>query len=45
MKEILELIKEAEVEASKGKSKRRRIIRAITPIIKDKEEEGIKESI
>ena len=45
MKEILKLIKEAEVEASKGKSKRRRMTRAITPIIEDKEEEGIKESI
>ena len=45
MKEILELVKEAEVEALKGKSKRRRMMRATTPIIEDKEEEGIEESI
>ena len=44
-KEILELVKEAEVEALKGKSKKRRIIRATTPKIKDKDKEGIKESI
>jgi len=45
MKEILELVKEVEVEASKGKSKRRQMTRATTPIIEDKEEEGIEESI
>jgi len=44
-KEILKLIKEAEAEALKGKSKRRRTTRATTPIIEDKEEEGNKESI
>jgi 50S ribosomal subunit-associated GTPase HflX len=44
-KEILKLVKEAEVEVLKGKSKRRRTIRTTTPIIEDKEEEGIKESI
>jgi hypothetical protein len=44
-KEILELVEEAEVEASKGKSKRRRTTRATTPIIEDEEEEGIEESI
>lgn len=44
-KEILELVEEAEVEVSKGKSKRRRMTRAITPVIEDKEEEGIRESI
>jgi hypothetical protein len=45
MKEILELVEEAEVEASKGKSKRRRTTRATTPVIEDEGEEGIKESI
>ena len=45
IKEILELVKEVEVEASKGKSKRRQTTRAMTPIIEDKEEEGIEESI
>jgi len=44
-KEILELIEEAEVEALRGKSKKRRIARAITPEIEDKGEEDIKESI
>jgi hypothetical protein len=44
-KEILELIEEAEVEASKGKSKKRRITKAITPRIEDEEEEGIEENI
>ena len=44
-KEILELVEEAEVEASKGKSKRRRTVRATTPIIEDEEEESIEESI
>jgi hypothetical protein len=44
-KEILELVEEAEVEASKGKSKRRRTTRATTPVIEDEEEEGIEESI
>jgi hypothetical protein len=44
-KEILELVEEAEVEVSKGKSKKRRIIRAITPKIEEEEEEGIENSI
>ena len=44
-KEILELVEEAEVEASKEKSKRRRTTRATTPVIEDEEEEGIEESI
>jgi hypothetical protein len=44
-KEILELVEEAEVEASKGKSKKRGIMRAITPEIEDEGEEGIEESI
>jgi hypothetical protein len=44
-KEILELVKEAEAEVSKGKSKRRRTMRTTTPIIEDEEEEGIEESI
>jgi hypothetical protein len=44
-KEILELVKEAEAEVSKGKSKKRRIIRAITPEIEDEEEECIDEDI
>jgi hypothetical protein len=34
-----------EVEVSKGKSKKRGIIRAITPKIEDEGEEGIEESI
>jgi 50S ribosomal subunit-associated GTPase HflX len=44
-KEILELVKEVEVEVLKGKSKGRRTTRPTTPIIEDKEEEGIEESI
>lgn len=44
-KEILKLIKEVEAEALKGKSKIRQMTRAITPEIKDKEEEDIEESI
>jgi hypothetical protein len=44
-KEILELVEEAEVEVSKGKSKKRGITRAITPKIEDEGEEGIEESI
>ena len=44
-KEILELVEEAEVEASRGKSKKRRIARAITPEIEDEGEEDIEESI
>jgi hypothetical protein len=43
-KEILELVGEAEAEASKGKSEKRRTIRAITPEIEDEEEEGIENS-
>jgi hypothetical protein len=37
---ILELVEEARVEASKGKSKKRRIIRASTPEIEYEEEES-----
>ena len=44
-KEILELVEEAEAEVSKGKSRKRRTIRAITPEIEDEEEEDIEESI
>ena len=44
-KEILELVEEAEAEASKGKLKKRRTTRATTPEIEDEEEEGIEESI
>ena len=44
-KEILELVEEAEAEASKGKLEKRRTMRAITPEIEDEEEEGIEESI
>jgi hypothetical protein len=44
-KEILELVEEAEVEASKGKSKKRGTTRAITPEIEDEEEEDIEEDI
>ena len=44
-KEILELVEEAEVEASKRKSKKRRTTRATTPEIEDEGEEGIEESI
>jgi hypothetical protein len=44
-KEILDLVEEAEVEASKGKSKKRRTTRAMTPRIGDEEEEGIENSI
>ncbi|KAM0703124.1 hypothetical protein Q7P35_009062 [Cladosporium inversicolor] len=44
-KEILELVEEAEVEASKGRLKKRRTTRAITPEFGDEEEEGIEESI
>jgi hypothetical protein len=44
-KEILELVEEAEAEALKGKSKKRRITRAITPEIEDEEEEYIDEDI
>ena len=44
-KEILELVEEAEVEASKGKLKKRRTTRDTTPEIEDEGEEGIEESI
>jgi hypothetical protein len=40
-KEILELVEEAEVEASKGKSKKRRTTKATTLEIGDEEEEDI----
>jgi hypothetical protein len=42
-KEILELVEEAEVEASKRKTKKRQTTKAITPGIKEEEEEHIKE--
>jgi hypothetical protein len=44
-KEILELVEEAEAEASKRKSKKKRIMRATTPEIEDEEEEDIEKSI
>ena len=44
-KEILEVVKKAEVEVSKGKSRKRRTTKVITPEIEEEEEEGIKESI
>jgi hypothetical protein len=43
--EILELIKKAEVEASKGKAKKRRTMKATTPEIEEEEEEDIEEDI
>ena len=45
IKEILELFEEAEVEASKGKSKKGRIAKPITLEIEDEQEEGIEENI
>jgi hypothetical protein len=44
-KEILELVEEAEAEALKGKSKKRRTTRATTPELEDKDEEDIENSI
>jgi hypothetical protein len=44
-KEILELVEKAEVEVSKGKAKKRRIIRATTPENEDEEDEDIEHSI
>jgi hypothetical protein len=44
-KEILEPIKEVEVEVSKGKSKKRQTRRAMTPEIEDEGEVDIKNSI
>jgi hypothetical protein len=44
-KEILELVEKAEAEASKGKAKKRRTIRATTPANKDEEDEDIENSI
>jgi hypothetical protein len=43
--EILEIVEKAEAEVSKGKAKKRRTTRAMTPEIGDEEEEGIEESI
>jgi hypothetical protein len=40
-REILELVEEAEAEASRGKSKKRRATRAITLEIEDDGKEGI----
>ena len=45
IKEILKLIKEVEAKILKRKLKKRQIIRALTPKIENKEEEGIKKSI
>jgi hypothetical protein len=45
IKEILELIEEAEAEVSKGKFRKKRLTRVTTPKIEDEEEEGIKEDI
>jgi hypothetical protein len=45
IKEVLELIKEVEVEVLKGKSKKRRITKAIIPKIEEKEKEDIKDDI
>lgn len=44
-KELLELIKEVEIEVSKRKSEKKRIIRATTSKVKSKIEEDIEESI
>jgi hypothetical protein len=44
-KEILELVEKAEVEASKGKTKKKRTTRATTPEIESEEEEDIENSI
>jgi hypothetical protein len=41
---MLEVVEKAEAEALKGKAKKRRIIRAITPEIEDEEEEDIEEN-
>jgi hypothetical protein len=41
-KEILELVEEVENEVSKRKTKKRRIIKAITPKIEEEEDEHIK---
>lgn len=43
--EILDLVEKAEVEASKGKSKRKPTRKAITPEIEDEEEEAIELTI
>jgi hypothetical protein len=40
-KEILELVEEAEIEASKRKSKKKRIVESTTPGIEEEEEEDI----
>jgi hypothetical protein len=45
MKKILELVKKAEVEASKGTSDKRQTTRTTTPNIEDQEEENIENSI
>lgn len=43
IQEILELVKEAEVEASKRKTKKRRTTKAIIPEIEEDEEEDVEE--
>jgi cell division FtsZ-interacting protein ZapD len=45
IKEILEVVEKAEVEALKEESKKRRTTKVITPEIEEEEEEGIEESI
>jgi hypothetical protein len=42
--EMLEVVENAEAEASKGKAKKRRTTRATTPEIEDEEEEDIEEN-
>jgi hypothetical protein len=44
-KEILDLIEKAEAEASKGKSKRRRITEATNPELEDEEDRGSEEDV
>jgi hypothetical protein len=44
-KEILELVEEAEAEASKGKSRKGRTTKAVTLGIEEEEEKGIEENI
>jgi hypothetical protein len=44
-KEILDLVEKAEAEASKGKSKRRRITEATNPELEDEEDRGSEEDV
>jgi hypothetical protein len=43
--EILELVEEAEAEASNSKTKKRRMMKTMTPGIEDEEKEGTEENI